>query len=280
MPSEVFPAPLSTEPVPQEKWNPLAGQDQSLVAVAAVASYAAAWWIGRWTRVPAEPGFDPSVTGQPSVVLAVLVTAVVVGVGGLIAAVLVGRHRPEAAVFGAACGLAALSYRGGTMTNVLHDAASTGVFVRLVVETLILTTLLLATWFAIGRRKAVPSEAADDGGNAMLATATATVIAGVLAYLLVPVDVKLQAMGGVFFAGLIGAWTAYAVFPARGAMWYWLAVPRVGVIGYALAWFQPGQYMVGMTDQPLAHPIPLDYCGIGVAGAILGYWSGRKRDGE
>ncbi len=88
--------------------------------------------------------------------------------------------------------------------------------------------------------------------------------------------------------GYLGAMLARYVTGINDARWYILAAPAVGLIGYLvgflsadMSWTEGGpyQFFVYLATTPphaLARPLPVDYVAVGIAGALLGFWSGER----
>jgi len=107
------------------------------------------------------------------------------------------------------------------------------------------------------------------------------VATGALLLLLAPTDAKKQVLVGVFVACFGGAALAESIVPDRkAAAWFWVSPLAVGVLGYVLAFVNATDFTTGTAAgmfAKLAHPLPLDYASAGIAGALLGYWSGAER---
>src|SRR5256885_12621050 len=101
------------------------------------------WWLSRAVHVPSYPGFAASLLGQPSPVVAIVFAYVGVAVAACIGALLCGGVRYDAPLFCGAVALSVLSFRGGTIRNVLLSATGRGVFLRLAVEVVLLFGAML-----------------------------------------------------------------------------------------------------------------------------------------
>lgn len=249
----------------------------SLIFSAAVC-FAIFWFLGNFTGVPAERDFQASLLVQPSPLLALLVTAIGLGVCTLLMGVLQGRDAElEDPLFGVAVGLAALSCRGGPMTEVLQNASSPAVFLVLVIELILLYAMFTGCWWLLrkihryGPMNTLPDRA--DWNEKLMAAATTAVVMGVCVLIFAQTDAKKQVLAAVGIAGFVGAAVAYSTFSVRSA-WVYAAAPLiVGIVGYLLALVMPGEWLIGHTGQPLAYALPLDYASTGLAGALLGYWT-------
>jgi hypothetical protein len=235
--------------------------------------------LGRVAGVPAEPGYQISLLLQPNPLVAVLIVAVGLVATTLLLLILQDSHDPFDPIFGAAVGLAALSWRGGAMTDLLQNTTP-AVFFVLVIETLLLGGGLYGCYAMLIRHRPTrvdPRLRAEIDWNAnLLASAVAAVVMGIVVMLIAQTDAKKQVMAAVGIGGFVGAAAAYALLENESALCYAAAPTAVGVVGYLLAYFFPGIYHVGRTSQPLACPLPLDYAGVGTAASLLGYWAAQR----
>ena len=107
------------------------------------------------------------------------------------------------------------------------------------------------------------------------------VVTAALTLLLTPTDAIKQVLLGVFVACYGGAALAENLVPDRkAAAWFWVSPLAVGLLGYILAFINAGDFTTGVATgifANLAHPLPLDYASAGIAGTLLGYWSGAER---
>jgi hypothetical protein len=93
-------------------------------------------------------------------------------------------------------------------------------------------------------------------------------------------DAKLQTLASVGISSLLAAIGAQYFSPVNASPWLWAGPFIVAVIGYLSSYFSPAGFETGRVSgyfAALARPLPLDYASSGVAGALLGYWSGLKR---
>ncbi len=213
---------------------------------------------------------------QPSPIIALLITAVGLIVASLLLSALHGSDDPADALFGAAAGLAALSWRGGPMTDVLQNS-TLAVFLALDLELLLLALMLGGCWWMLRRIRPgryFPGE--SDWNERLTATAVAIAITFACMYLLAQTDAKKQVLAAVGISSFVGAAAAYSIFEMTTIECYIAAPIIVGLIGYLLAYFIPGAWHIGHTGQPLAYPLPLDYASMGPVGALLGYWTAVK----
>jgi hypothetical protein len=99
--------------------------------------------------------------------------------------------------------------------------------------------------------------------------------------LLVPNADKKQAAFGVLAACFVATGIVQHFFhDEKLARWYWAGPVLVGVAGYLMNAFGAEAAAAVETGRligpfaALARPLPLDYAGAGVAGAVMGYWIG------
>ncbi len=126
------------------------------------------------------------------------------------------------------------------------------------------------------------------GWPALLVTAMVASIFIWLTIALTPVaniargQVIASVAGGLFF----GAMTARYFTGINHSHWYVLAALAVALIGYLLgylradmAWATNYKYIAQIPSTPpheLVRPLPIEYLGAGVAGALLGFWASAK----
>lgn len=236
-------------------------------------------------QIPSLPGYDGIFFLQPSPIAIIAIVAVLLIVATLVCTVLAGAVHFEAGLFAAAFGLITITLRCGTIQSVLFEAnGSQSIFLRLIIELLLLGVVLIIAWLMlrqIARTVRGPDAVtpiADSGFlNNLTATAAQVVITAVLLMIFCQSDAKNQCLASVAVASTVGTMLAYKYAATRVSIWYWAGPLIVGIIGYAIALIGQDStlaigYPTGMFA-PLARPLPLDYASVGVAGAILGFWS-------
>jgi len=184
--------------------------------------------------------------------------------------------------------LLALSWRGGPMRYVLMYAGSQAVYLRLIAEILMLAGCVGVGWYVLTMLRDMNllhgEPLREDDPDALPATGLTALGATVLLMvffmlLLTPTDKKSQVVWAVALSSLFASLAAHSLFPARPSIWFWTAPFIVAVVGYGFA-FMGGPLLVGGEVggmmPALARPLPLDYAGAGVAGALVGYWTSRK----
>ena len=95
----------------------------------------------------------------------------------------------------------------------------------------------------------------------------------ILMHILCQSPSKKQAIFSVGIAAFAGATAAFSFLGEMSVEPYLLAPLVVALLGYVLALFG-GTLPTGQPTQVLAFPLPLDYAGAGIAGTLLGYWTG------
>ncbi len=261
-----------------------------LAAAAAVAAFLF-WLAAGWLGVPHFRGYEASLLTQPSAVVGLATTAILIVASTAIGSLIAGSVRFDAGLFAAALGMTVLTLRGGPSRYVVQTFDTPAGYLILAVETILIFAFIGLAWYGLWvlhRRGQLLGDVSRDGiadaqttlGDKMFAAATQAVVTGIVVTLLARTDEKKQVLAAVGIASLVGAMAAYALAPVQRSIWYWGGVMAVAVFGYATA-------SIGGTDGPwhdgpsgtlagLARPLPLDYASVGTAGAILGYWFGRR----
>jgi hypothetical protein len=105
------------------------------------------------------------------------------------------------------------------------------------------------------------------------------IVTGALELILIQTDSKAQAMAGVATASFLGVLAAYMFMALPQGIWYWIGPTILGVIGFALNYFNNGMSSIGDLhgwSAGLARATPLDYAGMGTGAALLAYWCSRR----
>lgn len=242
--------------------------------------------VGRYMDIPDEPGFSMSLLGQSTPVMDLVVTALATWVCLIVATLIAGSVRYDAGLVAASVGMVTLSVRGGPMRTVLQAATGPGIYLRLIVEMLLLWLIVagstaLVRWVVdmklvkrpdlMGNPQSAQSKARI--GFRITAVAFQTAIMALVLWAMAQSDAKAQVIVSTFLGSLAGAALAAGYFHDVGATWATCIAPLlVGVLGYALAYLNPSGLAVGHTMETLARPLPIDYASAGCAGAILGAW--------
>lgn len=268
-------------------------RNRLLLLAAAAASCAIFWLGGRWFGIPRYPGFEISLVRQPSPAVVLLLVGILLWAATAVSTAIAGTVRMDAGLFGAAVGLAALSWRGGPFRTIAQAATDLALFRGLALELFVLGAWLGVAWYALWllhRRGRILGDADRDGladqqhsaGDRLTALGAQVAATAVLVVLLARTDDKKQVLAAVGVASFLGTLLAYSAAPVRPSAWYWAGPFVVGVVGYVVASF--GSVPVAAWKDglgrgllaPLARPLPLDYASFGPAGALLGYWMSRQ----
>ena len=236
------------------------------------------WYVGNWFSIPRLRGFSGSLL-EGSAVLNLLVVAIVYLAIVAIASVLAGAFKPGLGVFAASFGLAAISIRGGTMSDLLRDSSS-NVYVMLLVETLMLAIIVAVgagvQAFLVRKPPIKVVEEEDEQPNLMsklLSVGVQTGVTVLLVWLLGSSDSKGQAVAAVGIASVVGTLAADNALPVGLTPLAVIAPFIAAIIGYAWASLNP----TGTNPaNPLATALPLDYASFGVAGSMLAHWISQQ----
>ena len=218
---------------------------------------------------PFYPGWQGALVQQPwitriAAVLAILLSAVVCG---RVAGALVGWGGRMISVSLGLLAAGAFSIRGGTMASVLQAAGGREVFWELAAELAVLGLVAWALFSMAGRVTGLAEGGKTRPGVSGNTLVQLLVTAGVLWVLGRSYD-KMQAMGAVFFASMVGA--IFGSDRWKGAWCIPLVVGMVGYIGNALSGSGLETADLRGWAGPLAMPLPLDYLAMGPLGAALG----------
>jgi hypothetical protein len=271
-------------------WTPHGVRARVALVLALIVNCVLFYFASRWFGFPTLPEFDGSIICEASPVSGFVLVAILLGVGAIVGTFIAGAVRFEAGLFSASFALMVLSHRCGNMQEVLFETGGdASVYERLAVELVILGAFLAAIWgglWAFAKAAHSDADLPESAGpglvNNLTATVAQTVATAVILFVLCQATAKNQVEAAVGIASWLGAMIAYKYAPARPSFWFWMGPIVVGVIGYILAAAgQDSTLQIGVPTgpyAPFAQPLPLDYAGIGVAGAILGYWMMRKSE--
>jgi hypothetical protein len=253
----------------------LGSKAKTPLILAAAISCTIFWVLGNLAGVPAERRFQASLLSQPSPILAVVVVFIGLVACSILLHLIEGADEPEIPLLGAVAGLATLSWHGGTMTALLQNSPL-AVFPTLAAETVLLGAMIFGCWQLLVRLSRSVELPPEDLQSCLMCAATAALVMSVAMYFLCQTDSKKQVMAAVGISAFAGAAAAYSAFSVRWVGCYLAAPLLVGIGGYLLAYFSPGDWHIGHTGQPLAYPLPLDYASFGTVGTLLGYWTAQK----
>lgn len=251
-------------------------------------AYVLFWWVGALFSIPADRGFSGSLLKQPIVgaLLSLLVGGVLLVLTTFVVELIASSYWYFAGPLAASAGLCAWSFRGGssvyTLASVHPTTAGPSVFYLLAAECVILGAGFALVWFLLHRFFHLP-KVKDQPSFSLIPTPevlriilTQVVLTGIGVLLLVPTSDKKQALFGVLIASTLASGAVRYFHPNRlPEYWCWAAPLLVGIIGYLLNSFDSSHLAVetgqvtGMFA-PLARPLPLDYAGAGVLGALIG----------
>jgi hypothetical protein len=269
-------------------WSSYSTRDRTLLTLGAILCYVLFGIVARLFAIPRYPDFQAAILLQPAPLLVIVLVAATLLAGALLASLVAGKVHFESGLFCAAIGLAALSVRGGPARYAFMYDPTGGVYVRLIIETVLLLGCISLGWYALlalrdrGLLKGEPLREDDPDAlpaQGLMALAAQVVVMVLLMALLAQTDQKAQVIWAIAIASTVAAIAAHSLFPARPSIWFWSAPFIVAIIGYVLALVGGAPKVGGMPGgaiPALARPLPLDYAAIGTAGSLLGYWTSRK----
>jgi hypothetical protein len=264
-----------------------------LLLLGSIVCFCLNWWAAAFFGIPARPGFNGSLFLQPSIVSTLLVIAVLLATGVLIGTVVAGMIRFNAGLLISTLALAAFSIRGGSSRSTLFAGLSTvgspQLFLRFMIETIVLTLLVGLCWTVLRALHAAGTLKDREGSPTLTPAESAHETSGILIQLIITAlgilllaqsDAKQQVLAAVFIASFAGSAISHTTFSTGPRSWYWLPPLVVGMAGYLIAYVTPPAGVAtadlrGLTAA-LARPLPLDYASMGPAGAILGHWMSRR----
>lgn len=232
------------------------------------------------------------VTGGEGGVAAAIALALALLLGGLLGALVAGRPDGRGAVLVSSAALLAWAFSGGTMDDWLlsqHPVAEPGTAApyRALIGELVYLTLVMGGLVALAtslrRREAgqgqsgfaelwsEPQDASSmrSGALALLVT---TAVATVLLSVLNGPAIAITRRGQVIFAVAVSFWAAtlagHYLTHVRRPLWYWAAVPVVGLIGLLYAQSRPAlgapyENINTIPSAGLARPLPIELLSIG-----------------
>lgn len=250
------------------------------------------WYVGGRFKVPYMAEQDASLLLQVHATAAVIVCWIVLGIPALIGTALCGRVHADAGLFCACAGLGAISFRGGSIRDILMAHPDSSAYLILIAETALLWVGILAVSYLIRLVYSripvlLPAEERDNGPRsdrpsappawAIASVACQSILMGLLIMLLARSTTKVQVMAAVLVsAGLATALSGSYFHRPRLAAFTCLGPAIVGICGYLLAWSNPGSLNIALPATSLATATPLDYLSMGSAGALFGAWFSRK----
>jgi hypothetical protein len=264
-----------------------------LLSLSAVIAFILFWKLGHWFHIPFDLNYDGSLLLQPSAATAFVVVIVGLALSVIVGTIIAGPIRYDAGLCTAGLGLLALSVRGGPIRYVLFAHPGPETYLSLFAELILLFLLFVAMAFfqkffhTFGwLREDALRDGLPDVEHTLVeklqAAAVQIVVTGILIYFLSATDRKFQVVAAIGLASFLGTVVAHSIYPVRPSAWFWVGPFVVGAAGYAWAWSQAGDYLIGSPANPLARALPLDYASVGPAASIIGYWMSRRwrRDRE
>jgi hypothetical protein len=290
--------PASTPEAAPQPRRPLLTRPQLmrvLLTAGMVLCFLVFWWSGKLLGIPAD---DTASLLQASGSSLGVVLILLVGCTAL-ASTIAGTARPDAGLFCAAFGLAALSLRDGSIRTTLQSASSPGILAMLAVELCLLYVGIGACWAMVRFSQArgllksdIERDGLEDQEESTLvqklsASAAQAGIMLVLMWLLAQYDAKVQVLAAVAISAWLGTVLShYFLHPARPSAWFLAGPLVVGLVGYLATYASaagdagnPAGWRTANLQgafAAMARPLPLDYASVGVAGTILGYWMSRR----
>lgn len=270
-------------------WEAFSTRERFSLTSGSIAGLLLMYGLCKTMHVPLEFGMTGSLLGQPGWMAALLVGVITLVGGAVLASIFTAWIYYEGGLFCAGIALAGLSIRIGTMRYAIFHTGRASLFLTASVELLILAAGLFVSWMILRGMSQVgllvaevrldPAEPDRSLDQKLLSTAAqvALMIVGML--LLCQTDTKAQTIASVGLSAFLGALGAHYFLPNRPSIWFWIAPIIVGLLGYLIQYFNPGDLSIGDVRgffAPLARPIPLDYAGIGTAGSLLGYWTSQR----
>lgn len=237
-------------------------------------------------------GYSPSLLqhGSPGRTIVALVATIAAGL--LASTLIAGRVRPDAGIFCVAVSLLVFRFYGRSTRYTLLEADGARGLLLMAGELALLGGLLIAAYAVIHRLIAtgtLPDETSTDGcrlepeklDQRLLCTLTVAVVMTVGMMILCQSSDSGQAVWAVLLSALGASWCAFRFIPVAPAVWYWSGPLLCGVVGYLYTFQFGGQTAnIGLPRALLgavSRPSPLDFASVGVAGAMLGYWIGRRQ---
>lgn len=255
--------------------------DRALIAVLVALSVWCFQAVAHWLQWPREPSHSGSLLASVNPTAGL----VAMGVGVLaclaLGSLVLGRTRYEAGLFAAACGLAVLASRGGTVGDALRTIGRPGLYQVFLYETVMLLGVIALAWLALSvfglmgwARRDLTTPA--NPVNFLMALLIQAVVTALLVLLMARTDGNKQALTAVFLAALLGALCAHQTIPVSTSAPFWAGTLLVGLGGFAWAMARPGRWQIGVPANPLTHVSPLGYASLGTAGALIGYWASLR----
>ena len=278
----------SVEPT-MNLWQTYSQQSRFNLTAGSIACLLISLWLAATLNLPATPGYAGSLLQQDSWVFVMGAAWLALFGCTAVGTVLSSRIHYEGGLFCACIGLAGWSVRFGSSRYALLNATGPQVYLASAEELILLFVAIAIAWFVLYRLMSsglLPSEKpigeADRDeplDQKFLAAAAQVVVTMIVMMLICQSDAKLQTLASVGIASYVATLAAHYFIATGPSAWFWVGPLVVGLIGYISQYFSPSDWMIGDVHgvfAALARPLPLDYASLGIAGALMGYWTSRE----
>jgi hypothetical protein len=236
---------------------------------------AAFWWSGKTFGIPHVHGYAGSLFQGSAIANLIAVGILYVSIAAA-ASIVLGRIRTGIGVFAASFGLAAISVRGGTVSDVLRDLGASATYGMFLGETVVLAAMAAGAMLLSRFLAPLPplAKLQDDelpkSTDRLLSVGLQTAVTLVLVMVVGQSDTKGQALAAVGAASLVATLIADNCLPVGFTPLAVMAPFAAAIVGYAWALTAAG----GSPDpaNSLVTALPLDYASFGVAGTMMGHW--------
>ena len=255
--------------------------EQAALGAGIVVSILLAWFASRLFGVPASLHRAGILLQQGSGIVAILVVLFVFAASAVLSSVITGRISYDAGLYCACAALATFSVRLGPTRFAM--------FAAMAIELLLLFAGVIGVWLLLHRTSKTgllppeilpdPNEEDEPLDQKLLACAAQSVMMIILLMVVVQYDDKVQCLASVGVAAYLATLGAYQFIPTFPSIWFWTGPLIVGLVGYVMQAISHPYWTIGDTGgffAALARPQPLDYASLGVAGALLGYWTASR----
>ena len=270
------------------------------LAVAVVIAAAGAYWLVWYAVKPNVFGGPVSFIYNQALVLSWLLLIVIAVISTVLTVLICRRRLPDLPVLVFAAGLSVLSVRSGPARWAHSTEGAQNAYLIFALETVLLTAVLLAVHrlgkFLLARLAPVKRSSGKSKQRSSLASFLPTMgLAGLVAFVVafvVATTAKTKLASGnnvmvygsergqIIFAalaaGFLSTLAAHQSFRPSKAIFCWLALPLVGLVGYLVLAGQGSPAGEILPNSPLGNFLPLDFVGPGVLGGMLGLLLSHK----
>ena len=270
------------------------------LAVAVVIAAAGAYWLVWYAVKPNVFGGPVSFIYNQALVLSWLLLIVIAVISTVLTVLICRRRLPDLPVLVFAAGLSVLSVRSGPARWAHSTEGAQNAYLIFAVEIVLLTAVLLAVHrlgkFLLARLAPVKRSSGKSKQRSSLASfLPAMGLAGLVAFVVafvVATTAKTKLASGnnvmvygsergqIIFAalaaGFLSTLAAHQSFRPSKAIFCWLALPLVGLVGYLVLAGQGSPAGEILPNSPLGNFLPLDFVGPGVLGGMLGLLLSHK----